>query len=239
MKLYLETVSFDEFIEINQYIPLDGIYLSMDQLLKDPAAYSVEKTAGKLLEALMPDQQLIVPVIQSDFRSMVDVCRKLHELGSNIVCLLPVSPAGYMAMKVCSRKRIPSAAWNVLNPEQMLFAARNEATWQIADLEELEKSISLPDFLQQVKALPDQTAQNTLILSGIRKPADFRTGLLGGAAGMAADYGLYQELLLNQQTMKEQSEILQNWMEKELNAEDLEDSEPDQDSQEDLTKNLE
>ncbi len=119
--------------------------------------------------------------------------------------MLPVSPAGYMAMKVCRRNQIPTAAFNVLTPEQMLFAPRNEAIWQIADLEELEKSISQPDFLQHVKALPDQTAQNTLILSGIRKPADFSTGLLGGAAGMAADYGLYQDLLLNQQTMKEQS----------------------------------
>lgn len=225
MKLYLETVSFDEFIEINQYVPLDGIVMSMNLLIKEPGVYSIEKTASKLLEALTPAQDLFVPIVQSEFRAMVSECRKMSQLGENIVCLLPASPAGYMAMKVCSRQKIKAVAWNVLNPEQMLFAERNEAMLQLADASQISQTASLEDFLQQAKALPDNLAKEHLAITGINSPAAFRTALAEECCGIAAAYSLYQDLLLCPQTMKDQSELMQNWMEKELAADDFEDSE--------------
>lgn len=224
MKLYLETVSFDESIEINQYVPLDGIIMSMDLLIKDPSVYSIEETAKKLLEALMPSQDLFVPIVQSDFRAMVSECRKMNALAENIICLLPASPAGYMAMKVCGRQKIRAAAWNALSPEQLVFAGRNDAILELADVKSVNRTLSLEDFLNQADALPDHLAEEKLVITGLRTPAAYRSALLKGCAGIGADYDLYQELLLSEQAMKEQSEVLQNWMEKELTADDLEDS---------------
>ena len=220
MKLYLETVSFDEFIEINQYIPLDGALLSADLLIHDPAITSPAEAARKLLEAMTDEQVALVPVLQSGFRAMLSVCRDLMRISQQIVCLLPPSPDGYMVMKACSQQNIRTAAWNVLSTDQALFAQRNQATLTLADLEQVSR-IQRPElFLQEAaKTLPDAFSSR-LTVSGLKNPAEFRMVLASGCAGAAASYELYKELLLNQQTMQYQMQVIQEWTEKELLQDD-------------------
>lgn len=220
MKLYLETVDFDEFIEINQYIPLDGALLSADLLIHDPAITSPSQAACKLLEAMTEEQVILVPVLQSGFRAMLAVCRDLKRISDQIVCLLPPSPDGYMVMKACSQQNIRTAAWNVLSTDQALFADRNQASLLLADLEQVSRLQTPEQFLQDAEKTLPEAFSSSLTVSGLKSPALFRTVLASGCAGAAAGYELFKELLLNQQTMQYQMQVMQEWTEKELLQDD-------------------
>jgi len=124
MEFFLDTADIAEIEAISEFLPIDGVTTNPTILSKsgrEPAAFFAE-----LEEALTEDQKIIAQVVATDFDGIMADARKIAALrgGKNIVVKIPVTEAGYKAMRAAVAEGISVLATGIYSPDQAFWAAK-------------------------------------------------------------------------------------------------------------------
>lgn len=207
MKFYLQTISSDEFMEINQAIGMEGIITQPWDFTRCGA--DVNKTLSALLDVMSEEQKLYVQAIQAGFRGMLEEARKLRQFSSQLVAILPCSEQGLMAMKALRRMQLPAAAGQIFQAEQAMLAMHNLDGPVLLDLEKIGRFADAKEVLANALALAQKPENILCLCSSLEQ---MRMAMALGAKQIAAPAGVYQQMLFSVLTSSETNSMREEWI---------------------------
>lgn len=209
MELYLQSVSPDDFMEINQAVPLSGIYTAPFDFTA--GELNVKDTLQSLLEVMDDTQKLYVHSVSAGFRSILDEGKTLHALSDKIVLVVPADAQGLMALKACRTLKIPAAAANVYDPAQILVASKVTEAPVIADLDAISRHGDARQVLSQAAAILDDPGKQ-LMVSGCMNQEAFTGAAMVHPAAIAARPEVFRSMMYSVLTQSEMENARDQWI---------------------------
>lgn len=173
MEFILETVSADEFLEINQILSLKGVLTTPSLFIREGA--DVKEVLSSLLEVMSEEQLIYVHTIESGFRSILKEARALQAISKQVIPVLPFSMDGLMAMKACRTLKVPAVIDHLTSAEQAEFALNNGAHSLLFNAEEIAEASDPIRDLKDVKEALSEEEWDRVIVSGLKQPSELRS----------------------------------------------------------------
>lgn len=209
MKFYLESISADEFMDINQAVGLAGVYTKPSDFTKSQA--DVGQVLKSLLEYMGADQKIFVYGMTGNFRTLLEEGRILQKVSSQIVLTLPASDQGFMAAKASKRMHIPVAMGAFFQSEQAAIALQDPDLVLFYDLEQAGKFGDSMAVLKDMLALLEEGQKESLVvicpnLESVRKV------IAAGARAIWTGNDVYIQMLFNPMTEMEMAKDRDEWL---------------------------
>lgn len=207
MKFYLESINPDQFSEIFQYVPVEGVILApeaLEAVQADPA-----KVIASMKEVMPDTSVMIVPTITNGFRRILAEARDIHKLAENVRPALPLEPQGYMALKACQSPavKIQAAGWDALYPEQVHFALANGAYRIVLNWRHIAALTDPETVLKDLEPWMDK-----ILVTGFDNPAQARKAMHLGVQNIGLGYDLFLALLQNPATASYEEALRESWL---------------------------
>ena len=127
MELYLDTANVQEIKEFNKILVIDGVTTNPTILTR--AGRDYHDTIKEIRDLLTDDQKLFVQVVSEDLDGIVEEGRKIAALKKNAFVKIPLSDAGFMAIRQLHSEGIGVLATTVFKDTQGFLAAKNGADY--------------------------------------------------------------------------------------------------------------
>lgn len=126
MKLFIDTASIQEILEIKEWGVLHGVTTNPSLIAKE--------TGRDFKEIITEISRLVPGPISAEVLSVMkeDMCneaRELSAIGGNIVIKIPITEEGLKAVAVLKREGIKTNVTLVFSPQQAILAAQAGATY--------------------------------------------------------------------------------------------------------------
>lgn len=212
MKLYLQSIQPDDFMEINQALPLAGIYTTPFDFLGTEK--SVREILESLLEVMDDTQKLYVHSISTGFRSMLEEGKRLHALSERIVMVVPCDAQGLMALKACRTLKIPAALGSIFDAGQAAAAASVVCTGSentVFDLSSIARHGDGQALVSRAAELLADTPE-ALMVTGCLNQEAFAQAAVCHPGSIAAGADVYRSMLYSVLTQTEMETIREQWI---------------------------
>lgn len=209
MKYYLQTLSPDAFMQINQAVSLAGVYTEPTDFSRQEI--DVMSALSNLLEVMADTQTLMVTGLSSGFRSLLEEGKTLQKLSGQLMLNVPASEQGFMAAKAARRLSLPVGVTSIFSAAQASLALHNEAGMVLIDLEKAGRFTDSEQLLQDVLGLVDPQDREKILV--ICSSSEYLTQALRcGAQAVAAPVSVYGEMLYNVLTDSEMAQAREEWL---------------------------
>lgn len=209
MKFYLQSVSPEDFMEINQAITLSGVLTEPWQFTR--GEIEPQQAVSSLLEVMSEEQTVLVTAISSGFRSMLEEGKRLQSLSKQLILNVPCAEQGLMCLKAAIRLQLPVAAGMIFQSEQAVLAARNQARMIVLDLEKIGRFGSSKKVLEDTLSMLEEEARGR-VLAQCSSLEQLRMAMKAGAKNLCAPVDVYHQMLFCVPTVSEAESIREEWV---------------------------
>ncbi|MCH4207658.1 MAG: hypothetical protein LKF50_05055 [Solobacterium sp.] len=190
MEFYLNSESASQIRKLEQVMPIDGVVLS-----HPVSASKISTRMNSLLSALRTEQKLFVPITSISTEQMIKEALHVYSLGPNSIPMIPVTPQGLQAVRICSQKGMQVMACNIGTCEQAFMAIRNGAAY--AMLRHDSDSSAFAKMLDLVRMLRVNHMSASVMVSAVDNRAEFHELSMSGIQAVSVTPSAAAQLLVS------------------------------------------
>ncbi|MBT3181889.1 MAG: fructose-6-phosphate aldolase [Deltaproteobacteria bacterium] len=210
MKLFIDTANIEEIKEANAMGVLDGVTTNPSLVAKTGQDF---KTVIKQIFAEITDRPVSLETTALDANGMIEECKKLADIASNVVCKVPSTVEGLKAIKALTDMGIKTNATLCFSPNQAMLVAKAGATYVSPFVGRLDDISHVGmDLIAEIVSIYSNYDFNTeVIVASIRNPLHVSESAQLGADICTIPFPVIQQLMKHTLTDIGLEKFLKDW----------------------------
>lgn len=210
MKLFIDTAKIEEIREANAMGVLDGVTTNPTLVAKTGRDF---KTVVHEILKEIPDRPVSLETNALDAAGMVEECKKLADLGENVVCKVPTTTEGLKAIRALSDLGIKTNATLCFSPNQALLVAKAGASYVSPFVGRLDDITQVGmDLIDDIVRIYDNYEYDTeIIVASIRNPIHVLDSAKIGADICTVPFDVIKQLMKHPLTDIGIERFLEDW----------------------------
>lgn len=180
MQIFIDTAKIEEIREANSMGVLDGVTTNPTLISKTGKDF---KSVAREILAEIPDRPVSLETTALDAPGMIEECKKLSDLGNNVVCKIPCTMDGLKAIRKLTDLGIKTNATLCFSPNQAMLVAKAGATYVSPFVGRLDDiSHNGMDLIADIyQIFSNYDFDTEIIVASIRNPLHVKEAALIGA----------------------------------------------------------
>ncbi|MFA4971685.1 MAG: fructose-6-phosphate aldolase [bacterium] len=210
MKLFIDTAKIEEIREANAMGVLDGVTTNPTLVAKTGRDF---KTVVHEILKEITDRPVSLETNAMDAAGMVEECKKLADLGENVVCKVPTTVEGLKAIRALSELGVKTNATLCFSPNQALLVAKAGASYVSPFVGRLD-DITQPgmELIDDIVRIYDNYEYPTeIIVASIRNPIHVLDSAKIGADICTVPFDVIKQLMKHPLTDIGIERFLNDW----------------------------